>query len=146
MPPMPDPTEPRLVEAVPVTLMRIEGMVGGVAKDIAHVIERVGDLRTEVVEHRGKIGALESSMQQVRSDQATAAKDLVAADKAREDTAAALEKQTAAQVLKAKDAVDAASARWVPRNFFIALGGLVVAILAVYIAFKFGSSSVPTVR
>jgi len=89
--------------------MRIEGMVGGVAKDIANVMEKVTELRTEVVIHRGQIGDLKSDMQQVKSDQATAAKDLKAADKAREDTATALEKQTAEQVLKAKDAVDSAT-------------------------------------
>jgi chromosome segregation ATPase len=106
---MTNPTEPHLAEAIPVTLMRIEGMVGGVAKDVANLTEKVTDIKAEVTTHRGQIGSLQSEMQQVRSDQATAAKDLKAADKAREDTAAALEKQTAEQVLKAKDAVDAAT-------------------------------------
>jgi len=99
---MPNPNEPREAEPVAVTLVRIETGVG-------NILEKVTDLKAEVVIHRGQIGSLQSEMQQVRSDQATAAKDLKAADKAREDTAAALEKQTAAQVLKAKDAVDSAT-------------------------------------
>lgn len=111
---MTEVTEPRLAEAIPVTLERIQGMVGGVAKDIANVLEKVVDLRTEVTEHRGQIGSLQSEMQQVRSDQATAAKDLKAADKAREDTAIALEKQTADQVAKAKAAVEQSVQKWTP--------------------------------
>ena len=108
----------------------------------------------QVVEHRGKIGALELDMQQVKSDQATAAKDVVAADKAREETAAALEKQNALALAKAKDAVDSEARQsaalgvktattWAPRNFAIAFVGVVVAALAAYAAFKFGAS-IPT--
>jgi chromosome segregation ATPase len=89
--------------------MRIEGMVGGVAKDIAHLTETVTDLRTEVVEHRGELGIIKSQVQQLQSDQRAAEKGVIDADKAREETAAALEKQTADQVAKAKDAVDSAA-------------------------------------
>jgi len=106
---MPNPTEPRLAEEVPVTLMRIEGMVGGVAKDIVHLTETVTEVRTEVVEHRGDIGVIKSQIQQLQSDQRAAEKGVTDADKAREETAAALEKQNADQVAKAKDAVDSAA-------------------------------------
>ena len=103
------PAEPRRAEEMPVTLMRIEGMVGGVAKDIAHLTETVTDLRTEVVEHRGELGIIKSQVQQLQSDQRAAEKGVIDADRAREETAAALEKQTADQVAKAKDAVDSAA-------------------------------------
>lgn len=104
---MTEPTEPRLAEAIPVTLMRIEGMVGGVAKDVANLTERLTEVRAELVVQRGDIGVIKSQVQQLQSDQASAAKDLKAADKAREDTADALEKQNTTAVAKAKDAVDA---------------------------------------
>jgi hypothetical protein len=97
---MPNPTEPREAEPMAVTLGRIDTKVG-------NILDVIKEVRTEVVDHRGKIGALELDMQQVKSDQATAAKDLLTADKAREDTAAALEKQNALALVKAKDAADA---------------------------------------
>ena len=132
--------EPHVAEAVPVTLMRIEGMVGGVAKDIFNLTEKITDVKTDVSEHRRQIGVLQSEMQQVRSDQATAAKDLIAADKAREDTAVALEKQTEEQVAKAKAAVESSVQKWTPamRLFAVivalaAVGGFVVSVLALLI-------------
>jgi len=137
---MTDPTEPRLAEAVPVTLMRIEGMVGGVSKDIVHLTETVTDLRTEVVHHREQLGTIESDVQQLQSDQRAAERAVKDADKAREDTAAALEKQNALALAKAKDAVDSATRAWAPRNFAIAVGSLIIAAIAVYVAFKYGGS------
>jgi len=129
--------EPARAEAVPVTLARIEGMIAGVAKDITNLTEKLGELRAEVVVHRGQIGTLQSDLQQIRSDQASAAKDLKAADKAREDTAAALEKQTAAMVAKAKDAVDQSVQRWQPTARFYAT---IIALAAVVgIVFYFWS-------
>jgi len=122
--------EPREAEAVPVTLMRIEGMVGGVAKDIVNLTEKVTDIKTEVAEHRSQIGGLQSEMQQVRSDQAGAARDLKAADKARDDTAAALEKQTADMVAKAKAAVDQSTQRWTPAMRLYATIGAIAAVAA----------------
>ena len=74
------PIEPREAEAIPVTLARIEGSVSGVAKDIAHVLEKVEDHGAEILQHRGQIGSLQSDVQQIRSDQITAGKDLLAAD------------------------------------------------------------------
>lgn len=97
---MPNPTEPREAEAMAVTLGRIDIKVG-------NILDVIKEVRTEVVEHRGKIGKLELDMQQVKSDQTTAAENLKTADKAREDTAAALEKQNALALVKAKDAVEA---------------------------------------
>jgi preprotein translocase subunit Sec63 len=145
---MPNPTEPREAEAVPVTLMRIEMLVAGVGKDVVHLTETVTDLRTEVVQHRGQIGSIESDVQQLQSDQRAAEKAVKDADKAREDTAAALEKQNALALAKAKDAVDSATRAWAPRNFAIAVGLLVIAALSAYAAFKFGGSiaAPPTVR
>ena len=130
---MPPASEPRAIEDIPVTLMRIEGMVGGVAKDITNLTEKVVDLKTEVVDHRAQLGRLEGDMQQVKSDQATAAKDLRAADKAREDTATALEKQTAEQVRKAKDAVDSSNKRWTPvARLYTTIGAVAASAATVY--------------
>lgn len=142
-----DPNEPRETEAMAVTLGRIDVKV-------TDILEKIGEVRAEVTQHRGKIGKLELDMQQVKSDQAAAAKDLKAADKAREDTAAALEKQNALALAKAKDAVDAEARQsaalgvktattWAPRNFGIALAMLAVAVLAAYAAFKYGSATSP---
>ena len=119
--------EPHVAEAVPVTLMRIEGMVSGVAKDIANLTEKITDVKTDVAEHRRQIATLQSDMQQVQSDLSTAAKDLRAADKAREDTATALEKQTADMVAKAKAAVDVSTQKWTPA---MRLYGTIAAMLA----------------
>jgi len=144
---MPNPTEPREPEAMAVTLGRIDTKV-------SNILDVIKEVRTEVIQHRGKIGALELDMQQVKSDQATAAKDLLTADKAREDTAAALEKQNALALAKAKDAVDSEARQsaalgvkttttWAPRNFAIAVVGVLIAALGAYAAFKFGTS-IPT--
>jgi len=138
---MPNPTEPREPEAMAVTLGRIDTKV-------SNILDVIKEVRTEVIQHRGKIGALELDMQQVKSDQATAA------DKAREDTAAALEKQNALALAKAKDAVDSEARQsaalgvkttttWAPRNFAIAVVGVLIAALGAYAAFKFGTS-IPT--
>ena len=123
--------EPHVAEAVPVTLMRIEGMVGGVAKDIANLTEKITDVKTDVAEHRRQISSLQSEMQQVRSDQATAAKDLIAADRAREDTAIALEKQTADMVTKAKAAVDNSTQRWTPAMRLYATIAAIAALVVI---------------
>jgi chromosome segregation ATPase len=123
--------EPPRAEAVPVTLARIEGMIGGVAKDITNLTEKLGEIRGEVVRHREQIGVLQSDVQQIRSDQASAAKDLLAADKAREDTAAALEKQTADMVTKAKAAVDQSAQRWSPVAKFYATLAAIAAVAAI---------------
>jgi len=138
---MTQPIEPREAEPVAVTLVRIETGVG-------NILEKVIDLKSEVIIHRGQIGKIESNVQQLQSDQRAAEKAVKDADKAREDTAAALEKQNALALAKAKDAVDSATRAWAPRNFAIALGSLVIAAIAVYAAFKFGGSisTPPTVR
>ena len=125
------PIEAHVAEAVPVTLMRIEGMVGGVAKDIASLADKVTDIKAEVTEHRLRISDLRSEMQQVKSDQVGAAKDLRAADKAREDTAAALEKQTADMVAKAKAAVDQSTQRWTPVQRLYATVAALAALVAI---------------
>jgi len=129
--------EPREAEAVPVTLMRIEGMVGGVAKDLANLAEKLGEIKVEVTQHRGQIGRLQSDVQQIKSDQASAAKDLIAADKARLDTASALEKQNKEALDKAKTAVDQSNQRWQPTARFYAT--IIALAAAVGIVFYFWS-------
>jgi len=134
---------PREPEAMAVTLGRIDVKV-------TDILDKIGDLRTEVAQHREKISVLQSNVQQLQSDQRAAEASLKLADKARQDTALALEKQTKDAVDKAKDAVDSearqsaalgvrAVTTWAPRNFGIALAMLVVATLAAYAAFKFGT-------
>ena len=137
---MTDPIEPREAEAIPVTLERITGMVGGVAKDLVHLIETVTEVRTEVIQHRGTLGVLNSQIQQLQSDARAAAKAVIDATKAREDTAVALEKQTADQVAKAKAAVDQNTVTWLtPMRLTAILGtvfmGLAV-IVSIYVATK----------
>ena len=95
--PAPAPTE-----AMAVTLGRIEVKVG-------NILEKVSDVQAEVVQHRTAIGILRSDVQQLQSDQRAAVVGLELADKAREETALALEKQTKDAVDKAKDAVDEAT-------------------------------------
>ena len=137
---MTDPIEPREAEAIPVTLERITGMVGGVAKDLVHLIETVTEVRTEVIQHRGALSVVDSQIQQLQSDARAAAKAVIDATKAREDTAVALEKQTADQVAKAKAAVDQNTVTWLtPMRLTAILGtvfmGLAV-IVSVYVATK----------
>jgi hypothetical protein len=137
---MTDPIEPREAEAIPVTLERITGMVGGVAKDLVHLIETVTEVRTEVIQHRGTLGVVKSQIQQLQSDARAAAQAVIDATKAREDTAVALEKQTADQVAKAKAAVDQNTVTWLtPMRLTAILGtvfmGLAV-IVSVYVATK----------
>ena len=138
-----DPLPPREAEAMAVTLARIDTRVNS-------ILEKVSDVQAEVVRHRDAIGVLRSDVQQLQSDQRAAEASLKLADKARQDTALALEKQTKDAVDKAKDAVDSearqsaalgvkAVTTWAPRNFGIALAMLVVATLAAYTAFKFGT-------
>lgn len=130
--------EPREAEAMPVTLMRIEGMVGGVAKDLAHLAETVTEIRSEVVEHRGALGVIKSQVQQLQSDQRAAERAVKDADKAREDTADALEKQNTTAVAKAKDAVDSKAREsvsvWAPYariiTVLVALTGVGVLLLS----------------
>ena len=120
-----------------VTLVRIE-------TGVTNVLEKVSDLRAEVTQHRGEIRVIQSDVQQLQSDQRAAEKAVKDADKAREDTAAALEKQNALALAKAKDAVDSATRAWAPRNFAIAAAMLIVAALAVYVAYKFGGGTPTT--
>ena len=97
---MTQPIEPREAEPVAVTLVRIE-------TGVSNILEKVTEVRAEVVVHRGQIGKIESNVQQLQSDQRAAEKAVTDADRAREQTADALEKQNTAAVSKAKDAVDA---------------------------------------
>lgn len=123
--------EQHVAESIPVTLARIEGMVGGVAKDITHLTEKVTDIKAEVIGHRVDIGVLKSQVQQLESDAKAAAKGVVDADRAREETAAALEKQTADMVAKAKSAVDQSTQRWTPTIRLYATLGAIVATGAI---------------
>jgi methyl-accepting chemotaxis protein len=123
---MTEVTEPRQAEDIAVTLVRIESGVG-------NILEKVQDLRTEVTQHRGEIHVIQSQVQQLQSDAGTAALALIAADKAREDTASALEKQTAEQVKKAKDAVDQSVQRWTPAmRLYATLGAIAAVVTIIY--------------
>jgi len=112
-------------EAMAVTLGRIDIKVG-------FILEKVSDVQAEVVQHRAAIGVLRSDVQQLQSDQRAAVVGLELADKARDVTALALEKQTKDAVDKAKDAVDAATSKsasiWLP---FAKTITVIVAVAAV---------------
>ena len=99
---MPTTIVPPAAESVPVQLTRMEGDLKLILFQVTDVSRRVGNLET-------KTPIMQSAIQQLQSDARAAAKAVVDADRAREDTAAALEKQTADQVAKAKDAVDGAA-------------------------------------
>jgi hypothetical protein len=99
---MPNAIDPPAYETVPVQLTRMEGDLKLILFQVTDVSRRVGNLEAQMP-------LQQSAIQQLQSDARAAAKAVVDADKAREDTAVALEKQTADQVAKAKDAVDGAA-------------------------------------
>ena len=99
---MPNAIDPPAYETVPVQLTRMEGDLKLILFQVTDVSRRVGNLEMQTP-------VMQSAIQQLQSDARAAAKGVIDADKAREETAAALEKQTADQVLKAKDAVDSAA-------------------------------------
>jgi len=148
---MTNPSEPRQAEEVPVTLMRIEGMVGGVAKDIAHLTATVTDIRTEVVEHRGDIGNIKSQVQQLQSDAKASARAVVDAEDARQTTAQLLKEATKKalddakaaddkKVFDAKTLVEQSASTWLTPMRLAAIFGTVFTglgvALAVYVALK----------
>ena len=91
--------EARTAESVPVQLTRMEGDLKLILFQVTDNSRRTGALEAE-------IGPLKSNVQQLQSDQRAAERAVKDADKAREDTADALEKQNTTAVVKAKDAVD----------------------------------------
>lgn len=91
--------EARTAESVPVQLTRMEGDLKLILFQVTDNSRRTGALEAE-------IGPLKSNVQQLQSDQRAAERAVKDADKAREDTADALEKQNTTAVAKAKDAVD----------------------------------------
>jgi chromosome segregation ATPase len=125
---MPNPSEPREVEAMAVTLTRMEGKLDGVA-------EKVSDLRTEVTMHRGQIGSLQSEMQQVKSDADGAAKALQDADRGREALAKALKDADEKRVADAKAIVDQSAQKWAASpamRLYATLGGIAALTATIY--------------
>ena len=125
------------VDTIPVQLTRMEGDLKLILFQVTDVSRRVGTLEGEMTLQR-------SATQQLQSDARAAERAVKDADRAREDTAAALEKQNALALAKAKDAVDSATRAWAPRNFAIAAAALFIAALAAYAAFKYGGGNYAT--
>jgi chromosome segregation ATPase len=151
---MTQPNESREAEAIPVTLAHILGNVNTLRVELGNGLEKLVDLKTELIQHRGQIGVIQSDVQQLQSDAKAAAKAVTDADKAREDTATALEKQNTLAVSKAKDAVDTATRQseeaarqsasiWAPYAKLFVILGVVLAALSAYAAFKYGSATSP---
>jgi len=116
---MPNPVEPREVEAPPVTLARMEGKLD-------NVVEKVGDLRAEVTLHRGEIRSLQSTTQQIESD-------MKGAEEARKLAAAAVKAADEARVAAAKAQVDNSTQRWTPAmRLYATLGALASVAATLY--------------
>jgi ParB-like chromosome segregation protein Spo0J len=137
---MTEVTQPREAEAIPVTLAHITGAIGGVAKDVVNVLEKVTDLKAEVIQHRGQISGLQSEMQQVKSDAKTAAKAVIDAEEARQTTAELLKEATKKalddakaaddkKVLDAKLLVEQSTTTWSKRQTLAAIGAFVLALI-----------------
>jgi len=112
-------------EPVSTSLARIEGLVSGVAKDINNVLDKVNDVRGTSDRHELVLNHHSAEIQQLQSDARAAEKGVKDADKAREETAAALEKQTSEMVRKAKDAVEQSTQHFTPwMRLATMLGGM----------------------
>ncbi len=147
---MTQPIEPREAEAMAVTLVRIETGVG-------NILEKVTEVRAEVVVHRGQIGTIESKVQQLQSDAKVAAKAVIDAEDARQTTAELLKEATEKTLKEAKAAddkkvadaktlVEQSTTKWSPALrmsviFGTVFAGLVVLIAAV-VAFRSGMAPV----
>lgn len=106
--------EPRETEAVAVTLVRIDLKVDGIAKDISNVLEKVNEVRLEVIDHRCQIGKLQSDMQQVQSDAEAAAKAVIDAEVTRKNTAHTVQEEMEKRVAAAKALAEQSKAVWSP--------------------------------
>jgi septal ring factor EnvC (AmiA/AmiB activator) len=102
-----------------VTLTRMEGKLD-------NVMEKVGDLRAEVTQHRGEIRALQSVTQQLESD-------MKSAEEARMSAATAVKDADAARVAQAKALVDNSTQKWTPfQRLLFAAGSVATVIGALY--------------
>jgi len=112
--------EPREAEAMAITLTRMEGKLDSVN-------EKVGDLRTEVTQHRGEIAQLQSTTQQLKSD-------MKGAEEARVLSAAAVKAADEARVATAKAVVDNSTQRWTPfqRTFAVVVAMAALASILFY--------------
>lgn len=131
---MPIIPEPRETELLAVTLTRMEGKLD-------NVVEKVGDLRSEVGQHRLQIGSLQSKTQQLESD-------MQGAEEARTLAAAAVKAADEARVAAAKAQVDNSTQRWSPAVRVSVVFGTVFAgitvLVSIYVAMRTGT--VPVLR
>ena len=137
---MTEATAPREAGSVAAALTRIEVKVSETAVTVANILERFGELRTEVVQHRGQIGVIESHVQQLQSDAKASAKAVIDAEDARQTTAQLLKEATKKalddakaaddkKVLDAKTLVEQSTTTWTKRQTFAVIGGFVLAII-----------------
>jgi len=137
---MTEATAPREAGTVAAALTRIEVKVSETAVTVANILERFGELRTEVVQHRGQIGTIESHVQQLQSDAKAAAKAVIDAETARLTTADLLKEATEKtlkeakaaddkKVLDAKTLVEQSTTTWSKRQTLAVIGGFILAIV-----------------
>jgi uncharacterized protein (DUF1800 family) len=136
---MAEATAPRET-TVAAALTRIEVKVGETAITVGTILERFGELRTEVVQHRERLGTVESHVQQLQSDARVAAKAVIDAEDTRKTTAALLKEATEAtlkeakaaddkKVLDAKTLVEQSTNAWTKRQIVAVIVGSVVAVI-----------------
>ena len=102
-----------------VTLTRMEGKLD-------NVMEKVGDLRTEVTQHRVDIASLKSTTQQLQSD-------MKGAEEARALAATAVKDADAVRVAQAKALVDNSTQKWTPfQRLLFAAGSIAAVVGALY--------------
>jgi septal ring factor EnvC (AmiA/AmiB activator) len=109
--------EPREAESMAVTLTRMEGKLD-------NVMEKVGDLRTEVTQHRLEISQLQSTTQQIESN-------MKSAETARIAAAVAVKADNEARVAAAKAQVDNSTQQWTPVQRLLAVFAGLAAIATV---------------
>ena len=137
---MTEATAPREAGSVAAALTRIEVKVSETAVTVVNILERFGELRTEVVQHRGQLSTIESNVQQLQSDARAAAKAVIDAETARLSTAELLKEATEKalsdakaaddkKVLDAKTLVEQSTSVWSKRQIVTFIVGTVVAII-----------------
>lgn len=137
---MTEATAPREAGSVAAALTRIEVKVSETAVTVVNILERFGELRTEVVQHRGQLGTIQSAVQQLQSDATAAAKAVIDAEDTRKTTAALLKEATAATLAEARAAddkkvsdakllVEQSTTAWTKRQIITVIVGTAVAII-----------------
>ena len=148
---MTDTNTPREAESMPVTLAHILGNVNILRVELGNGLEKFGEVKAEVIQHRGQINVIQSEVQQLQSDAKASARAVIDAEEARQTTAQLLKEATKKalddakaaddkKVLDAKTLVEQSANTWLTPMRLAAIFGTVFAglgvALAVYVALK----------